>query len=142
MVAESPAADQAVPSEAEPSSPLMVLYKDVGGALPEAPLPADEQQRFNQLCSYNILDTVSMCCVLHGAAHLGSAWALDTCSRGSPLCHHPVLCMYRLASYVPVPTLLLMHTSAQGYLCSTMSNCSFEYWVCWYPCPDRLSSAT
>jgi hypothetical protein len=38
------------------SSPLMVLYKDLPAEVPD---PADEQQRFNQLCSYNILDTVS-----------------------------------------------------------------------------------
>lgn len=41
------------------SCPLMVLYKDVGGALSEAPLPDDEQQRCHHLCTYDILDTVS-----------------------------------------------------------------------------------
>jgi hypothetical protein len=56
--AAAPAADEAQhqASDAASSSPLMVLYKDVPA---EAPDPADEQQRFNQLCSYNILDTVS-----------------------------------------------------------------------------------
>jgi hypothetical protein len=45
-------------TDAESSAPLMVLYKDASCPLGEVPDPADEQQRFNQLCSYNILDTV------------------------------------------------------------------------------------
>jgi hypothetical protein len=62
-VAQTPAADsEQQHSEAylDKSCPLMVLYKDMStSGLPEAPLPADEQQRFTQLCNYNILDTVS-----------------------------------------------------------------------------------
>lgn len=40
-----------------PQQPVLVLYKDMSP--PELLLPADEQQRCSQLCSYNILDTVS-----------------------------------------------------------------------------------
>jgi hypothetical protein len=61
-VAQTPAADseqQLSEADIDESCPLMVLYKDMASGLPEAPLPADEQQRFNQLCNYNILDTVS-----------------------------------------------------------------------------------
>jgi hypothetical protein len=39
--------------EDEPSSPLMVVWKEV-----EVPLPSDEQHRWDQLVGYNILDTV------------------------------------------------------------------------------------
>jgi hypothetical protein len=39
--------------EDEPSSPLMVVWKQV-----EVPLPLDEQHRWDQLVGYNILNTV------------------------------------------------------------------------------------
>jgi hypothetical protein len=49
--------------EGQPGSPLLVLYKDVGASSMDAPMPPDEADRFNQLCSYNILDTVRVACV-------------------------------------------------------------------------------
>lgn len=54
----------------------MVLYKDVPA---EAPVPADEQQRFNQLCSYNILDTVGI--LLRSQHNSNSSHALKRFSR-------------------------------------------------------------
>jgi len=91
----------------------MVLYKDVGGALPEAPLPADEQQRCNQLCSYNILDTVSMCCAQHGPALRAlSLSSVNLQLRLEQLRVHPSFCI--LPFCVSLPTLLLVHTSTQG----------------------------
>jgi hypothetical protein len=54
-----------------PQQPVLVLYKDMGP--PELLLPADEQQRCTQLCSYNILDTVSgPACV---SRECSSSWA-------------------------------------------------------------------
>ncbi|WIA41989.1 hypothetical protein OEZ86_009290 [Tetradesmus obliquus] len=44
--------EQCLAAVDEPSSPLMVVWKEV-----EVPLPSDEQNRWDQLVGYNILDT-------------------------------------------------------------------------------------
>lgn len=70
----------------ESCSPLVVLYKDIGTvASGEIPLPADEQQRSCQLCSYNILDTVSVlkrvACISHGNIATASAVKVEFHAR-------------------------------------------------------------
>ena len=90
------------------SSPLMVVMRE---ALPEAPVPLDEQQRWDSLVEYNILDTVRIVLSKHYHASIApilllfiQAVYLNTDMPAGQCCSSPCVKVMLHALPPPRPT--------------------------------------